>query len=381
MCGACLSFRLKSMTSASLRIDALTKSFGSAAVLKNLSLTVPQGQLTALMGASGSGKSTLLRIIAGLERADAGAVRYGGEPIGTGQVGFIFQEPVLYPHLNVQDNILFAYRLTKAPTLDREHFTSLVSTLGLGEHLHKKPAQLSGGQAQRAGIARALVRKTPLVLFDEPLSNVDTHLSEAIRADILTLHRQLDFTGLYVTHTPDEALQMGQEIAVMERGQLVQIGSARQLLQKPASLQVARLLNPLYNELPAELAGRRITVGVSAYRFSPRYEAGEDTLPVTPRSTWAYTAGTRVEALVPRDAELSTEYGLLYLPAGTVMTAVLPGVPFVELGKTVHWAIDTENLHYFGTQSTGGAEGSGQNAKLAGADMNGGVRGANPARK
>lgn len=347
MCGACLSFRLKSMTPASLRIDALTKSFGSVAVLKELSLTIPRGQVTALMGASGSGKSTLLRIIAGLERADAGTVSYAGQAIGNGQVGFIFQEPVLYPHLSIQDNILFAYRLAKAHALDREHFISLVSTLGLGEHLHKKPAQLSGGQAQRAGIARALVRKTPLVLFDEPLSSVDTHLAEAIRADILALHRQLRFTGLYVTHAPDEALQVGREIAVMEGGQLIQVGPARQLLQVPASLQVARLLNPLYNELPAELAGRRITVGVSAYGFSPRCEAGEGTLPVIPRSTWAYTAGTRVEAFLPRDAELSTGQGLLCLPASTVITAVLPGIPYVELGKTMHWAVDVENLHYF----------------------------------
>ncbi|MFW0180953.1 ABC transporter ATP-binding protein [Rothia sp. P5766] len=335
------------MTPVSLRIDALTKSFGSEAVLNNFSLNIPMGQVTALMGASGSGKSTLLRIIAGLEQADTGTVSYAGEPISNGQVGFIFQEPVLYPHLNVQENILFAYRLAKAPALDREHFTSLIGTLGLGEYLHKKPSQLSGGQAQRAGIARALVRKTPLVLFDEPLSNVDPHLAQAIRADILTLHHQLGFTGLYVTHTPDEALQMGQEIAVMEQGQLVQTGPARQLLQKPANLQVARLLNPLYNELPAELEGQTMTVGISAHGFSPRYEAGQGALPVIPRSAWAYTSGTRVEALIARDTELSTAQGLLCLPAGMVITAVLPGLPWVELGKTMYWAVDAENLHYF----------------------------------
>lgn len=348
--------RLKGMTPATLHIDTLTKNFGPVAVLKDLSLTIPVGQLTALMGASGSGKSTLLRIIAGLEHADAGTIHYSGAPIGTGQVGFIFQEPVLYPHLSVKDNILFAYRFAKAPTPDQEHFTSLINTLGLGEHLHKKPAQLSGGQAQRAGIARALVRKTPLVLFDEPLSNVDTHLSEAIRADILTLHRQLGFTGLYVTHTPDEALQMGQEIAVLDQGQVVQVGPARQLLQRPVSLQIARLLNPLYNELPAELAGKRVTAGVSAYGFSPRYQAGENSLTVIPRSTWGHTSGTRLEAVLPRGTELKTPRGPLHLPAGTVITAVLPGVTYVELGKTMHWDVNMDSVHYFDTHATDKAE-------------------------
>lgn len=358
---------IEGMTSPALTITGLTKRFGASAVLSGIDLTVPGGSLLSLVGESGSGKSTLLRIIAGLEQADAGSVLFGDRPVGVGgiarvkgtnkprqagavPVGFVFQKPVLYPHLSLEENILFAQRLRAQEQLDRDHYLSLVDTLGLGEHLDKKPAQLSGGQAQRAGIARALVRKPTLVLFDEPLSSVDEHLSEAIRTDLLTLHRQLGFTGIYVTHTPDEALAMGQQLAVLEDGGLAQVAAPGQVLAAPASAQVARLLNPLYNELRVEVAGQSVAAGISAHGFERADADTPGTLPVRVLGVLAHTAGNRYSLETTRAVDLSYQEGTVRLPAGSPLTAVMPAVPHDE-GQRLFLALREGALHCFSGQS------------------------------
>ncbi len=355
------------MTSPALTITGLTKRFGASAVLSGIDLTVPGGSLLSLVGESGSGKSTLLRIIAGLEQADAGCVLFGHRPVGVGggsrikgstkarqagavPVGFVFQKPVLYPHLSLEENILFAQRLRAQEQLDRDHYLSLVDTLGLGEHLRKRPAQLSGGQAQRAGIARALVRKPTLALFDEPLSSVDEHLSEAIRADLLTLHRQLEFTGIYVTHTPDEALAMGQQLAVLAGGRLAQVAAPGQVLAAPASAQVARLLHPLYNELEVERGGQAVPAGISAHGFERADAASPGVLPVRVLGVLAHTAGNRYSLETTQAVEVPHPDGAVTLPVGSLLTAVLPAVSHDE-GQRLFLALREGALHCFSGQS------------------------------
>lgn len=355
------------MTSPALTITGLTKRFGASAVLSGIDLTVPGGSLLSLVGESGSGKSTLLRIIAGLEQADAGRVLFGHRPVGVGggtrikgsaktrqagavPVGFVFQKPVLYPHLSLEENILFAQRLRAQEQVDRDHYLSLVDTLGLGEHLRKRPVQLSGGQAQRAGIARALVRKPALALFDEPLSSVDEHLSEAIRADLLTLHHQLGFTGIYVTHTPDEALAMGQQLAVLEGGRLAQVAAPGQVLAAPASAQVARLLHPLYNELEVERGGQVVPAGISAHGFERADAGSPGALPVRVLGVLAHTAGSRFSLETTRAVELPHPDGAVIIPAGSPLTAVLPAVPHDE-GQRLSLALREGALHCFSGQS------------------------------
>ena len=355
------------MTSPALTITGLTKRFGASAVLSGIDLTVPGGSLLSLVGESGSGKSTLLRIIAGLEQADAGRVLFGHRPVGVGggthikgssktrqagavPVGFVFQKPVLYPHLSLEENILFAQRLRAQEQVDRDHYLSLVDTLGLGGHLRKRPVQLSGGQAQRAGIARALVRKPALALFDEPLSSVDEHLSEAIRADLLTLHRQLGFTGIYVTHNPDEALAMGQQLAVLEGGRLAQVAAPGQVLATPASAQVARLLHPLYNELEVERNGQVVPAGISAHGFERADAGSPGALPVRVLGVLAHTAGSRFSFETTRAVELPHPDGAVIIPAGSLLTAVLPVVPHDE-GQRLSLALREGALHCFSGQS------------------------------
>jgi multiple sugar transport system ATP-binding protein len=237
---------------------AVKKFAGGVVALDDLSLELRDGELVALVGPSGSGKTTLLRAIAGLESLDSGTIRLGdklldGLPPRWRNVAMVFQQPALYPHLRVYDNIAFPLRMRREKAASIETQVNQIATrLEIHPLLNRRPHQLSGGQAQRVALARALVRKPDCLLLDEPLSNLDAPLRAELRGVLKSLRADEPITTLHVTHDQEEALSLGERIAVVHEGRLQQIGTPVEVLQQPANALVAAFFG---NKLPAQGAG------------------------------------------------------------------------------------------------------------------------------
>ena len=253
---------------AGLSIERARKSFGATEVLKDVSIEVADGEFTVIVGPSGCGKSTLLRSVAGLEELTNGRIRIGDRDV-TGLapsergIAMVFQSYALYPHLSVYENMAFGLRIAKADkaAIDAavRRAAAILSIEGL---LDRKPAALSGGQRQRVAIGRAIVRQPEIFLFDEPLSNLDADLRVRMRYEFAELHRQLGTTTLYVTHDQVEAMTLADRIIVMRDGRIEQVGTPRELYDRPTNIFVAQFLGtPRMNILPATVAeGGRATL-------------------------------------------------------------------------------------------------------------------------
>lgn len=242
-----------------LELVGLHKSFGQAGVF-GVDLQIMQGQIVALLGASGSGKTTLLNLIAGLTTPDAGAVWLGGQnlthaPPEKRQLGYVFQDMALWPHLSALDHLLLVMKpANKAEAL------RLLKIVGLEGLETRKPPQLSGGQKQRVSLARALAAKPRLLLLDEPYSALDPVLREELRLEVAGLLRSEGITALHVTHDPDEALSIADQVAVMEAGRLVQLDSPHAVYQNPASLAAAKAFGRL-NVMKVQVQNARLDLG------------------------------------------------------------------------------------------------------------------------
>ncbi|WP_055495354.1 ABC transporter ATP-binding protein [Streptomyces sp. TP-A0356] len=247
-----------------LQIDRVVKRYGPHTVLDDVSLTVEAGEFHVLLGPSGSGKSTLLRVIAGIERVDEGRVLLGDRVLADRRVcvpperrnlGMVFQDYALWPHMTVADNVGYALR---RQGIDRAEVTARVGALlervGLGGYAQRHPGELSGGEQQRVALARALAGRPSLLLFDEPLSNLDADLKERLRVEIATLARETGATTIYITHDQSEAFALADRISVLRGGRLVQQGTPESIYSRPSSPFVARFTG-LSGELSATVAG------------------------------------------------------------------------------------------------------------------------------
>ena len=231
---------------ATVEFRHVAKTFDNGFVaVKDFSLTIGDGELMVLVGPSGCGKSTLLRILAGLDEPTAGEVLINGEvvndvPPRERDIAMVFQSYALYPHLSVRENIEFGLRLRHVPDEDIERrVATATNLLGLTEVLDRKPKQLSGGQRQRVAMGRALVREPKVFLMDEPLSNLDAKLRVHMRSEIGLLQHRLGATMLYVTHDQVEAMTMGDRVAVMRNGEVLQVGTPKQVYNEPINAFVA----------------------------------------------------------------------------------------------------------------------------------------------
>lgn len=247
---------------AEVQLTGISKSFGNTRALDDVSITIPDGSLVVLLGPTGAGKTTTLRLIAGLDRPDAGQITIGGRPVlddspAERNVAMVFQQYSLYPHLSVRDNLAFPLRAPVMRTPEdeiRRKVAEVAEVLQISHKLDNKATALSGGEMQRVSIGRALVRDPQIYLMDEPLSSLDAKLRAELRIELKRIHASLGATLLYVTHDQIEAMTMATNVGVLDNGRLVQFGPPRQIYEEPVSLYVAaRLGLPRINTLPADI--------------------------------------------------------------------------------------------------------------------------------
>jgi sn-glycerol 3-phosphate transport system ATP-binding protein len=277
---------------ATLALDGLRKSFGDTQVLKQIDLSLADGEMLVIVGASGCGKSTLLRLVAGLETPTAGRILIDGRDVSRvdpseRDIAMVFQNYALYPHMSVFDNMAYGLRIRGLARADiSRKVGEAAGLLGLETLLARKPRQLSGGQRQRVAMGRAIVRDPKLFLFDEPLSNLDAKLRVQMRAEIRRLQRRLGVTSLYVTHDQVEAMTLGDRLLILHEGRPAQLATPMEVFEQPADTYVAGFVgSPTMNLLPGRLVGGGTAVRLDAGLVVPlaaRFAGDAVTLGVRP---------------------------------------------------------------------------------------------------
>ena len=230
-------------------VKGASKFYGDLAALNSLDLTIEPGNFTVLLGPSGSGKSTLIRSLAGIERIDQGSIHFGSELMTEGDkhvapekrnLAMVFQDYALWPHLTARENVAYAIkRRSFTREKSEEYVVEILNRVGLGNKLTNYPSELSGGEQQRVALARAIVAKPSLLLFDEPLSNLDADLRERLRIEISTLTREIGASALYITHDQSEAFALADQIGVINKGSIEQIDTPENIYNNPATRFVA----------------------------------------------------------------------------------------------------------------------------------------------
>ena len=241
-----------------IQLKNIVKRFGTLEAVSHVSLEIKDGELFTLLGPSGCGKTTILRLIGGFHKLDQGEIYFEGKPVSSlppyeRNIGMVFQNYALWPHMTISDNITYGLKLKKMPKTEISdkvaHVLKLVNLTGLEK---RYPGQLSGGQQQRVALARALVLNPDVLLLDEPLSNLDAKIRIQVRAEIRKLQKELGITTIYVTHDQEEALTLSDRIAVIDRGKLQQLGSPRDLYERPENPFVADFIG-INNLIPGDV--------------------------------------------------------------------------------------------------------------------------------
>ena len=297
---------------AEIRVESVVKSFGATAVLRDISLVVPDGTFVALLGPSGCGKTTLLRIIAGLERQTSGRVLIGARDVSalpprSRGLAMVFQNYAVFPHMTVRDNVAFGLAMLRAPA-DRvsRQVERAVALMHIETLLDRFPAQLSGGQRQRVAVARALAVEPSVLLMDEPLSNLDALLRLEMRAELKSVLQEAGTTTIYVTHDQTEAMGLADRIAVMHQGQIVQDAAPTEVYRRPRTVFVGGFVgSPPMNFLRLGVTGGAVRLGDLALRV-PGGADGAVMLGVRPEDLTIaeHGLGFRVQVVEPLGAHL-----------------------------------------------------------------------------
>ncbi len=331
----------------SITLKAVEKWFGNIQVIKGVDLEIQEGEFVIFVGPSGCGKSTLLRMIAGLEETSRGQIMIGdrdatAEPPSKRGLAMVFQSYALYPHMSVRDNVGFPLKSAGLPKSEIDaKVAEAARVLKLDAYMDRRPKDLSGGQRQRVAIGRSIVRDPTAFLFDEPLSNLDAALRVEMRYEIAKLHQTLKATMIYVTHDQVEAMTLADRIVVLEFGKIAQVGSPRELYERPANLFVAQFIgSPRMNVFPSGAA------------------------PAVKAPAGAVSTGIRPEHIVLGAAGTGQLQGtvdvLEYLGADTFVilscgdagqvTVRVNGTTTLAPGDTVDLTLNAEDLHFFDDQ-------------------------------
>jgi len=331
---------------------------GNVTAIKGVSLDIADGEFVVLVGPSGCGKSTLLRMIAGLEKIDDGEVFIANQVVNEKEpserdIAMVFQNYALYPHMSVYNNMAYGLKNRKVP---KEKIDQLVKeaakTLELEGLLERKPKALSGGQRQRVAMGRAIVRDPKVFLFDEPLSNLDAQLRAQMRVDIRKLQRQLRVTSIFVTHDQIEAMTVGDRLAVLNNGELEQIGTPMEVYSKPASEFVASFIgSPRINLVSGEVkAGSLHVDGFELPGFS---QISDQPVKVGIRpEDFVLESTAKMSLQIDLVEELGSDE-LLYCvsPTGLDYRIRRPGGSGHKVGENITVSVISEKLHLFSSQS------------------------------
>ena len=313
---------------ASITITGLRKEFGSVVAIDSLDIAIRSGEFLALLGPSGSGKSTVLMSIAGFEVPTAGRILIDGQdctrlPPNRRNIGMVFQNYTLFPHMSVLDNVAFPLRMRNVPSAERRsRAEAALQAVRLGGYGGRMPGQLSGGQQQRVALARAIVYRPRVLLMDEPLSALDKNLREEMQLEIKRLHRELGITVVFVTHDQGEALTMADRVAVLKGGVIQQMSPARDLYERPANLFAAGFIGEM-NQVPVAWDGHTVQLADGTRIALP---PAAQVAPVPPGRAVLAVRPERVRP-VPAgpDATLNGQVrDVVYGGAGTLVIAVLP---------------------------------------------------------
>jgi len=341
-----------------VELERITKRFPTVTALSEVSFAFAHGEFFVLLGPTGAGKTTTLRIVAGLEKQDEGSILMDGVKIDNftpaeRDVAFVFQQYSLYPTMSVYDNLAFPLRspLRRTP---EERIKVLVGEaaekLRIAHLLHRKTAQLSGGEMQRVAIGRAIVRAPRLFLMDEPLSNLDAKLREALRVELKHLQKTQGSTTLFVTHDQIEALTMADRIAVLNEGRISQQGTPDDIYDRPATTFVAQLVGtPKINLLAAfahngavQVKGSELTVPIPRFPLPEAFQLG-----IRPEDIRPHPKG-RFRASVTLTEPLGVET-ILHLKCGQQqLLSLVPGMAPQRVGEEIRFEILQEKLHFFG---------------------------------
>jgi multiple sugar transport system ATP-binding protein len=372
-----------------ITLEGVTKVFpGGVVAVDDVSLEIADGEFLVFVGPSGCGKSTLLRMMAGLEEVTEGTIRIGGRDVTDlaprlRDVAMVFQTYALYPHMTVRQNIGYGLKVRRTAKQEiRRRVDEVAALLGLGELLERRPAQLSGGQRQRVAMGRAIVRQPKAFLMDEPLSNLDAKLRVGMRASLAQLHSRLGVTTVYVTHDQTEAMTLGQRVAVVRDGRILQVDTPQRLYREPVDLFVAAFIGtPAMNLVEARIDGDEVQFGQYRVALDPGRRSASATgrvvLGIRPESfedaAFAPAAASRLDVAVavveelgsdahvffPVDAprisseivEAAEQDASLLADQSALFTARVDPRTAARVGGRLELAVDASRVHFFDPQT------------------------------